>query len=108
MMRGNAAWEPIFLGSLLRFVPPAKGGRVRRSAANATTSSIAIVPRGSFILLAAAGITHAIHQVDERQEHSNNDAAHDNGQEHNHDGFEKRGHGCHGVIYLVIIVIGDL
>ena len=49
-----------------------------------------------------------VHQSDEGQEHGNDDAADDDGQEDNHDRLEQRGHGRDGVIDFVVVVVGDL
>src|SRR5882724_627358 len=59
-------------------------------------------------LLAATGITDAIHQINEGQEHGNNDAADDDSQKDNHDRFEQRSHRGDRIIDFFIVVIGNL
>src|ERR1022692_3626350 len=44
---------------------------------------------------------------DQRQEHRNHDAADDDGQKNNHDGFEQRSHRRHGVVHLFIVIVGN-
>src|SRR2546430_1964632 len=56
----------------------------------------------------ATGVTDAVHEVDERQEHGDNDAADNDGQEDDHDRFEQGGHGSDGVIDFFVVVIGNL
>src|ERR1035437_614955 len=59
-------------------------------------------------LAALAAAAHSVHHLDEGHEHGNDDAPDDDGQEDDHDGFEQGGHGRHGVIHLLVVVLGDL
>src|SRR4029077_9178797 len=59
-------------------------------------------------LLILTFAAHAVHQVDEGQEHGDDDAADDDGQKDDHDGFEQGGHGRDGVIDLIVVVVGNL
>src|ERR1041384_2076361 len=60
-----------------------------------------------FALFAAAAVADAVHELDEGEEHGDNDAADNHGEEHNHDWLQKRGHGGDGVIDFIVIVVGD-
>src|SRR6185437_7544158 len=40
-------------------------------------------------------------------EHGDNDTADDDGQEYDHDGFQKGGHGRDGVVDFFVVVVGD-
>ncbi len=49
-----------------------------------------------------------VHERNERHEQGDNDTSDDNCEEHNHDWFQQRSHGCHSVIHFFIIVVSDL
>src|SRR5580765_5700552 len=48
-----------------------------------------------------------VHEVNEGQEHGDDDAADDHGEEDDHDRFEEGGHGGHGIVHFFVVVIGD-
>src|ERR1035441_499682 len=105
-------------------------GTVRRReqahrAPNASRSSVAALPccalvpvrLGGYLrsgywlivfILGARLAADLVHQLDEGQEHGDHDAADDNGQENDHDRLQQGGHGGHGIIDFVVIVVGDL
>src|ERR1700722_20208849 len=60
------------------------------------------------LFVALAGGVDAIHERDERKEHRDNDAAYNHGQKDDHDRFQQRRHGRHGVIHFFVVVVGDL
>src|ERR1043166_7308437 len=65
------------------------------------------VMKSIFTLFAAATLTDAVHQVNQWQEHSNDDAAHDHRQANNHDRLQQGGHGRNGIVDLVIVIVGN-
>ncbi len=59
-------------------------------------------------LLPVAGGIDAVHEGNQRQEHRDDDAADNHGQNHDHDGFQKRRHGRHRIVHFLVIVVRNL
>ena len=59
-------------------------------------------------LLPVAGGVNAVHQGNQRQEHRDDDAADNHGQNHDHDGFQQRRHGRDRIVHFLVIVVRNL
>src|SRR5580692_4523220 len=61
-----------------------------------------------FFAATAVVAAHVADHGNQRQEHRDHDAADDDGQKNNHDGFEQGSHGGHGIVHFLVVVVGDL
>lgn len=52
--------------------------------------------------------TEALHATNQRQEHRNDDAADDDGQEHDQERLQQGRHSVDGIVHFVVIVVCDL
>ena len=90
---------PVPLGRRAGKVPALNYPTAARSTGSGWPRLVALLP--------VAGGINAVHQGNQGEEHRDDDAADDYGEDHDHDRFQQGGHGRHGIVHFLIIVVRD-